>query len=74
MKGSSTVNPFPLSTRKLKKLIRETKNVVYGYDSYVAELRHRRETRHAWLMASVVLLNAVLVAVDIVIRVIAKGQ
>ena len=74
MKGASTHNPFTLSTRKLKKLIRETENVVYGYDSFMAELRSRRESRREILMAIFVAGNALLVGVDIVIRVITKAQ
>ena len=62
--------PFNLSTRDLKKMIRTKTDTTHGYDSYVAELRHRRESRHTRLMLIVVCGNALLVGVDILVRLI----
>ena len=62
--------PFNLPSPDIKKMIRTNTDTLHGYDSYVAELRHRRESRHTRLMLIVVCGNALLVGVDILVRLI----
>ena len=56
------------SNRELREgLARSAQDVNYSYGDYDSELLNRRKTR---LMVAAILVNAALVAVDIIIRVV----